>query len=63
LIKRVRWRMRRSRVSWSIRAACRSSDDTATKRIVGRVAASAIASASASASAASVFPRFTYAFT
>ena len=48
-----------SRTLWSIRTDCWSTVLTATKRIVGRVIASAIASASA----ASVLPRFTYGLT
>ena len=47
LIVCVRWRTRRSRVWNNIPLACCSSVFTATKRIVGRCAASQIASASA----------------
>ena len=59
LIVCVRWRTRRSRVWNSIALACCSSPFTATKRMVGRCAASQIASASA----ASFFCRFTKGFT
>ena len=59
LIVCVRWRTRRSRVWNSIALACCSSPFTATKRMVGRCAASQIASASA----ASFFCRFTNGFT
>ena len=59
LIVCVRWRTRRSRVRQAIAAACWASLFTATNRIVGREAASAIASASAM----SFFCRFTNGFT
>ena len=63
LIIWVRWRTRRSRVWNNIPLACCSSVFTATKRIVGRCAASQHApdyvSGLASASAASFFCRFT----
>src|SRR4051795_7478466 len=55
LISCVRWRTRRSRVRNNIARACCSSVFIATKRMVGRLAASQIASASA----ASFFWRLT----
>ena len=59
LIVWVRWRTSRSRVRNSMPRDCCSRVFTATKRIVGREAASQIASASA----ASFFFRFTNGFT
>ena len=59
LISIVRWRTKSSRTLCSISTDCWSTVLTATKRIVGRVTASAIAAASA----ASVLPRFTYGLT
>ena len=55
LISWVRWRTSRSRVRSSIARVCCSSVFTATNRMVGRVAASAMAPASV----ASYFCRFT----
>ena len=57
----VRWRTRSSRVRYAIAAACCASDFTATNRIVGRVAASAIASASAMSFCCRFTNGFTYA--
>jgi len=51
----TRWRTSRSRWPASIKAACWPADFTATKRIVGRLAASHTACASAE----SFLPRFT----
>jgi hypothetical protein len=51
----MRWRIRRSRVRWSISALFCSALLIGTKRIDGRVTASQIASASA----ASFLPRLT----
>jgi hypothetical protein len=59
LLSCVRWRTRRSRARNITARACCASVFTATKRIVGRAAASAIASASA----ASFFRRLTNGFT
>lgn len=58
LMSIVRWRTSSSRVRWSTSTDCGSTPLTGTKRMVGRVTASAIAAASA----ASFFWRRTYAF-